>query len=671
VRRLGRNFLGAARPPSVAPRPNDAAAVVGQCRRRRRSGCDEVPRSRVLVWPPAGMTSSSTSVRLTGIWRRAMPWLVGPAALLIQGRLSELTSPNLCPGLLDLISILVLRAQPDLTVGTLFTTLHAFFVVIGLAAVVALARRAACSLAVATATGLAIGLSPLFPQTLAPPWEASAFAACALGACFLASKKPSIVLCAAGAWFAAAVFVPAFTIPAAIGAGVTFVTALPQRSRTWRLVVGTAVTLVCVLSAVLVFLRSGTLEAGGLPVSSWRALVSCALPMWRPMGWTGLLGRVFGPFALALAALGLFVVAQRTSWRRAVAIAAIALVAIAAAGSTATSPLVALSPVLVGTWVLVAVGLQQIVALAQRPVGRVAAALVIVLLPTLQVSRLRADERDDRVRPLGHEATTLGQVIAILNVVPSDATFAEEDSSMDILLRAAVFGGRRKGKPFVVVPRRREVMAQALDRGPVFAFPRGQQDLSLRGFAIEPVTRIGRSREGAADTIEGLTAVTGIRSCQVIGDSWIDLDAIGASGRIALSGDSEAAYGPIVLYLGGPTDGEPRADGWPIRSTRGFRWASFDRQTDANRERLQAEARAVGLSEHPVFAAPFVTRLTLHRTPRAPLTLAVLLGASLPVGIGKGEYAGPGAAHLTICDAPPVRLELFNPKGRAGLGWIW
>jgi hypothetical protein len=293
------------------------------------------------------------------------------------------------------------------------------------------------------------------------------------------------------------------------------------------------------------------------------------------------------------------------------------------------------------------------------------------LLPTLQVSRLRADERDDRVRPLGHEATTLGQVIAILNVVPSDATFAEEDSSMDILLRAAVFGGRRKGKPFVVVPRRREVMAQALDRGPVFAFPRGQQDLSLRGFAIEPVTRIGRSREGAADTIEGLTAVTGIRSCQVIGDSWIDLDAIGASGRIALSGDSEAAYGPIVLYLGGLTDGEPRADGWPIRSTRGFRWASFDRQTDANRERLQAEARAVGLSEHPVFAAPFVTRLTLHRTPRAPLTLAVLLGASLPVGIGKGEYAGPGAAHLTICDAPLVRIESFNPQGHSGLGWIW
>jgi hypothetical protein len=605
------------------------------------------------------MTSSSTSVRLMGIWRRAVPWLVGPAALLIQGRISELTPPNPCPGLLDFISILVLRARPDLTVGALFTTLHAFFAVIGLAAVVGLARRAACSLAVATATGLAMGLSPLFPRTLAPPWEPSAFAACALGAFFLTSKRPSLLLRAAGAWFAAAVLVPAWTIPAAIGAGVTFVTALPQRRRAWRLVVGTAVTLVCVLSAIVVFFGSGTLEAGGLPFSSWRALASCALPTWHPMGLSGLLGRVSGPFALALAALGLFVVAQRTSWRRSVAIAAIAL---AAAGSTATSPVVALAPVLVGIWVLVAVGLQQIVALAQRPVGRAAAALLIVLLPTLQMSRLRADERDDRVRPLGHEATTLGQIIAILNMVPSNATFAEEDSSLDILLRAAVFGGRREGKPFVVVPRRREAMAQALDRGPVFAFPRGQEDLSLRGFAIEPVPRIGRSREGAMVTIEGLAAVTGTRSCQAIGDSWIDLDAIGASGRIALSGDSEAAYGPIVLYLGGPTGGEPRSEGWPIRSTRGFRWAAFDRQTDANRERLQAEARAVGLSEHPVFAAPFVTRLTLHRTPRAPLTLAVLLGATFPVGLGKGEYAGPGAAHLTICDAPPVRIESFELK---------
>jgi hypothetical protein len=607
-----------------------------------------------------------------GIWRRAVPWLVGPAALLIQGRLPELTSPNPCPGLLDFVSILVLRGRPDLTVGGLFTSLHAFFVVIGLAAVVGLARRAACSLAVATATALAIGLSPLFPQTLAPPWEAAAFAACALVAFFLSSKKRSLVLCAAGAWFAAAVLVPAWTIPAAIGAGVTIVTALPQRRRTWRFVVGIAVTLVCVLAAaILMFLGSGTLEAEGLSFSSRRALVSCALPIWRPMGLTGLFGRVFGPFALALAALGLFVVAQRTSWRRFVVIAAIALAALAAAGSPATSPLVALAPVLVGIWVLVAAGLQQIVALAQRPVGRAAAALLIVLLPTLQMSRLRADERDDRVRPLGHEATTLGQVIAILNVVPSNATFAEEDSSMDILLRAAVFGGRREAKPFVVVPRGREAMTQALDRGPVFAFPRGQEDLSLRGFAIEPVPRIGRSREGATETIEGLAAVTGTRSCQVIGDSWIDLDAIGASGRIALSGDSEAAYGPIALYFGGPTDGEPRSDGWPIRTTRGFRWAAFDRQTDANRERLQAEARAVGLSEHPVFAAPFVTRLTLHRTPRAPLTLAVLLGASFPVGLGKGEYAGPGAAHLMICDAPPVRIKSFNPQGRSGLGWIW
>ncbi len=613
----------------------------------------------MLVWPPAGMTSSSTSVRLIGIWRSAVPWLVGPAALLVQGRLSELASPSRCPGLLDIASILALRVRPDLTVGALFSTLHAFFVIIGLSAFVGLARRASCSLAVAAATGLAIGLSPMFPRTLSPPWEASAFAVCALAA-FLLARKSSRVLSAVGIWLAA-VLVPAWTIPAVIGAGVTFAMAVPQRSRTWRLVVGTAVPLVCVLSVHLIFFEFRRLEAGALSFP-WPALLSCAFPAWRPVGLTGLFGRVFGPFALALAALGLFVVAQKAGWRRFVAIAAAALAVLAFVGGTVTNPQVALAPYLVGTWVFVAVGLQQIVAVGQTPVRRLAVALLIVLLPTLQVSRLRADERDDRVRPLGHESTALGQIVAILNVVPSNATFAEEDSSIDVLLRAAVFGGRREAKPFTVVPRRRDVLAHALERGPVFAFPRGQEDLSLRGFAIESVARIGRGRDGAAETIEGLAAVTGIRSCQAIGDSWSDLDALGASGRIALSGDSEAAYGPIVVYLGGPARGEPRSDEWPPRSTMGFRWTAFDRRTDANRERLEAEARAIGLSEHPVFAESFVTRLTLHRTPRAPLTLAVLLGASFPASVGKGLYPGPGAAHLTICEAPPVRIESFELK---------
>src|SRR5262249_29363547 len=258
-------------------------------------------------------------------------------------------------------------------------------------------------------------------------------------------------------------------------------------------------------------------------------------------------------------------------------------------------------------------------------------------------------------------AASVGHVVAMLNVVPSNAAFAEEDATIDLLMRAAVFGGRRSGKPFAIVPRRRDAIAQALKQGPVYAFPRGQADLSQRGFAIEPVARIGRVRDESEKTVGGLAEITGTRPCQVIGDQWVDLGNIGAAGRIAMSGDSESAYGPIVLYLGGSMEGEPHPDGWSLRTTRGFRSTVFDRQTEAHASRLEAEARLLEPSARPVFAEPYVTRLTLHRTRRAPLTLGILLGASRPLGVAKGEYFGPAVgSFLTICAAPPVKIDSIS-----------
>ncbi len=289
------------------------------------------------------------------------------------------------------------------------------------------------------------------------------------------------------------------------------------------------------------------------------------------------------------------------------------------------------------------------------------AALLLVLFPILQVARLRAEERDNWVHSLGHEAATLRRVIAILNVVPANATFAEEDATIDLLMRAAVFGGRRAGKPFTIAPRRRDVIKRALDRGPVYAFPRGQEDLSQRGFVIEPVARIGPAQDESHKIVDGLAAITATRPCQIVGERWVDLAGIGATGRIAMSGDSESAYGPIVLYLGGLVAGEPAPDGWPLRATRGFRAGTFDRETEAHADRLLAEARARELSDREVFASPYVTRLTLNRTPRAPLTLGILLGASRPVGVARGEYFDPSpSSHLTICEAPPVKIDSIS-----------
>jgi hypothetical protein len=604
------------------------------------------------------------------IGRRALPWLVGPTVLFTEGRSLELVPPHPCPGLLELVSIVAVRARLDLTIGAWFGTLHALAVIVGLAAFVIVASRATGNIAVAASTALAIGLSPAFPRTLAPPREAAAFAVCACGAVLFARslnrhantamslrRFPALV-----AWIVAALVVPEWTIGAALGAGITFCLIASGLGRTRRYVGGGVLALLCVLLVLMMFAASPRIDGGtSSSLSPWQALAACSTPAWRQVGLTSVFSRLLGPFALALAALGLFAEVQTAGWRRCLRATAAGLAGLALVGITPSNAPEAVIPWLFGVWMLAAVGFQQAVSLARSPVTRAFAALLLVLFPILQVARLRAEERDNWVHSLGHEAATLRRVVAVLNVVPANATFAEEDATIDLLMRAAVFGGRRAGKPFTIAPRRRDVIKSALDRGPVYAFPRGQEDLSQRGFVIEPVARIGRAQDESNKTVDGLAAIAGTRPCQIVGERWIDLAGIGATGRIAMSGDSESAYGPIVLYLGGPMAGEPAPDGWPLRVTRGFRTFTFDRETEAHADRLRAEARARELIDLEVFASPYVTRLTLNRTPRAPLTLGILLGASRPVGVAKELYFDPSpSSHLTICEAPPVKIDSIS-----------
>jgi hypothetical protein len=58
-----------------------------------------------------------------------------------------------------------------------------------------------------------------------------------------------------------------------------------------------------------------------------------------------------------------------------------------------------------------------------------------------------------------------------------------------------------------------------------------------------------------------------------------------------------------------------------------------------------------------VLREPIVTRLTLHRTPRAPLAFAVSLGAPFPSGSGKMEQGSAAVGHFIVCDAPAIDLS--------------
>lgn len=616
--------------------------------------------------------TSYTSARLIVMGRRALPWLIGPAALVIRGRFLELADPSPCPGLLELMSIAAVRIQPDLTVGALFSVLHAVATVAGLAMFVELVFRATHNLAVAAATGLAVGLGPLFVPSLAPPWEAASFAVCAGGALLMrplvdrqTRTSYAFLLRMVGILLLGALVVPPWIAIAAIGSGVTVSIALPRAGRAGRWSRGGAAAagLTLVALAVLNLSRPDVLAGS----SSSHALASCApaLPdLSRAIVFTSTVGWLFGPFALALAMLGMFVEAHRAGLRRSLVTAGVALVCLGPAAGTAMSPRIMLAPWVVGLWWLAALGLREIVtAIGRGRLRSVISTLLLLLLPAVQAARVGAEERDDWVRSHGHERATLRQVKVMLNMASPGAMFAAEDSAVDMLLRASAFGGRRASKPFTVVPRLPDAIRHALGSGPVYAFPRGQEDLSQRGFVIEPLAVTSRRRDNKWETVEGIAAVTGTRTCRVVENTWVDLAGVSASGRFAIVADSEGARGPVSMYLGGSTSAEPRPDAWPSRATRGFRFAVFDQRAGKRSDRLLAEASALGLTaEHPALSAPFVIRMTLHRTPRAPLALAVVLGASFPLGIAKLEQDNVDGRHLTVCDAPTVRIPSLGPR---------
>jgi hypothetical protein len=574
------------------------------------------------------MTRSLNAARLTAAGRLAIPWLVGPAALLMRDRSLELTDASPCQGLLELASIAALRLNPDLPVGTVFGALHTAVFVVAIAAFVALVDRSTRNPAIAASTGLAVGLSPLFGSTLSPPWEAAAFGACAAAALVASSTAAR--------------------------------RSAPARR---RVVFIAAAFLICALAVPPLIL---SLSRPEVLAGSGAGLTSCALArpsVSRALAAMGTLVWWLGPFALGLAALGGFTRVRWSDRRVAVALAAAAVVSMTLAAGSNMSAVVSIAPVVVGLWWLAACGLDAlIVAMGRGPARAVVAAGILLLLPALEASRRVGETRDDRVLPRGHESQTLRQMNTRLDLVAQDATFVEEDASIDVLLRAAVFGGRRRNKPFTVVPPTDAAIESAFSRlRTVYAFPRRQADLNLRGFLIQQV----RPPAPGSRALDGLGEITGSRRwpCRQVGATWGDLPV--TSGRIGVTADSDEAIGPVVLYFGGETVAGAIPDAWPPRTLRGFHASTFDQRGAGGVTQLQADARDAGLPlDHPVLREPIVTRLTLHRTPRAPRAFAVALSAPFAIGAGKLEQGAAAAGHFIVCDAPAVTVSALPRAAR-------
>ena len=226
---------------------------------------------------------------------------------------------------------------------------------------------------------------------------------------------------------------------------------------------------------------------------------------------------------------------------------------------------------------------------------------------------------------LGHDRASLAQMRRLLNLVPSGSTLVEEDASTDLLLRAALSGGRRPAKALAIAPLARKDVVDALTAGRVFAFPTGQRELGLRGFVIEAMTDVPGAEA------RGMAVISATRACVELGKTWTDLSRIG---RTVEWRSSPIPTSPGVrpsIYFSGTNDYTPGPDGWPPRTMPGFDLRMFDCGSPANAALMGAEAADAGLRDHPLFASPYIARLTLFRTPHAPLALPIVArSASVP-----------------------------------------
>jgi hypothetical protein len=384
---------------------------------------------------------------------------------------------------------------------------------------------------------------------------------------------------------------------------------------------------------------------------------SCLLPSWpgATSGYAadGLRSMLTsaGVFACSLAGLGAFSRLGALRERRAWTVVAYAAASTAAAWVGRDSTRL-MAPLMVAFWLLVAVGLAEAVRACRAGIGgRIAAGLLIALLPLLQISsRSDGPRASAQVGPQGQERLTLQGVAQMVRIIPAASAFVVEDATMDLFLRALDGAWQRSGKTLELVPRRALEVAAALGRPGthVFALPAAQAELWRIGF---------RLTESSFPDVSGVAEIREGGACTVVDHQWRGLPDLPRSSVLALVAEANGEEGPIAIYVASDQRPAARALDWPARTTRGFHATSYERSADADRARLDASAREDGVpAGSPVLSAPYVTRLELWRTPGAPNVLTVELGA-IPVGALARLRPDAAAQRLTVCPAFP-----FTPR---------
>jgi hypothetical protein len=582
----------------------------------------------------------------------ALVLAIGGLAALLNRQPASLAPPGACPGLLELGLVATIRLTRVAPVGTGLLALHTAALVAATAACAWLVRRIGGSWAVAAATALALALTTPFAPALGPP-DAFAVAIAAVTLSLLLAPPGNAHGRAVLACFVlAALVTPALALPLAIlSVWLGPVWALPRPAR-WRALAGPAVILLAAWGTAAVI--------PDLPPSIDGMSGSCLRPAFGSLSLVQVLEAarrlILGPagsYAVSLAVLGTVTAPGLARRPGAGLAAAYVLLPLALAAATPTTVgLRLLAPALAGFWLLVALGLAALVrAASNRLGGRVAAAVLVALLPLLQLAQPTVVPPVDRV-PFGHERLSVAGMGRMLAVLPRDSVLVTEDATTDLLLRALDGRWQRSGKSLHVADRRSPRLPDAAaSPGAVYALPSAQVTLQHLGFRLDAAP---------PPQLQGVTEVRRGGPCQTLTRQWESASATAAFGAIAMVALDEASRGPVELYVAGPDAFNPYPVGLPAGATLGM-----DQRTYATSNRDDVAKREGDFTDDGVAAdgrlmsAAHVAHLEIWRRAGTPPMVTVNLGAMPDYTVAR--HLPDSRQKLAICAAFPYERR---PIGR-------
>jgi hypothetical protein len=579
----------------------------------------------------------------------------GTAAVLLHRESPALVAPPICAGAAEALGALTARVFHDAPVGLWWLRANGGLTAVAVAVLVLTARAMAVSWPSAVSAALAFGLLPRFAPVFAPAARAmSVLAALTL---FALARLGDVMIGEArrGRWRALAwsgLALTALVLPstlvlvviaiAAVGLFVPWTTPSRQARRAGAVVALAAIVMVLAMGAFAPHLPpsldaspsawSCMLPSSGAGISAAHLIEAASTHLVAPAG----------IYALALAALGAFTLWLRRDNRLMIAIAYAALASAAALWSDRTAD--ALAPAVVTLWLLVAVGLDATLCQCRRgPGGRLAALLLVVLLPGLSVARL-VPRVSLEWTPYGQESLSRQSMQRVLGAMPAGAVLVRDDAMTDVLLRALDGVWRRSGKSVRVADRDSNAVAAEAARADsaVYALPSASSVLPLRGFALSDGLLPGLARVRRAGGCDALTA------------DWRPMPSLTSIRTFAFVARDAASHGPIVLYVASDAPFAAHPVEWPGATTRGFSWDVFDRAPDGGeiaREGIVAEDAAPlrGVWRN----ASHVARLELWRTPDAPLDLGVDLGAAPVAAMAHVRPDAGAGQRLSVCTMTP------------------